>query len=50
MRNPNFGSIVDNGYESNLFALAESDGFAVLIFPLLIFIKKNGGHRLKNRV
>ena len=26
--------------KSNLFALAENDGFAVLIFPLLIFIKK----------
>jgi len=29
-----------NGYKSNLFTLAENDGFAVLIFPLLIFIKK----------
>jgi hypothetical protein len=28
------------GYKSNLFAAAESGGFAVLIFPLLIFIKK----------
>jgi len=26
--------------KSNLFTLAERDGFAVLIFPLLIFIKK----------
>jgi hypothetical protein len=26
--------------KSNLFAAAESGGFAVLIFPLLIFIKK----------
>ena len=26
--------------KSNLFILAENDGFAVLIFPLLIFIKK----------
>jgi hypothetical protein len=32
--------IVDNGYKLNLFALAESVGFAVLISPLLIFIKK----------
>jgi hypothetical protein len=29
-----------NGYKSNLFALAESGGFGVLISPLLIFIKK----------
>ena len=35
-----------NGYKSNLFALAESDGFEVQIFPLLIFIKKNSGHKL----
>ena len=28
------------GYQLNLFALAESVGFAVLISPLLIFIKK----------
>jgi len=28
------------GYKSNLFALAESVGVAVLIYPLLIFIKK----------
>jgi hypothetical protein len=27
-------------YKSNLFSLAESGGFAVLISPLLIFIKK----------
>jgi len=26
-----------NGYKSNLFALVESGGFAVQIFPLLIF-------------
>jgi hypothetical protein len=31
---------VDSGYKSNLGALAESGGFAVLISPLLIFIKK----------
>jgi len=31
---------VDVGYESNLFALAENGGFAVPIFPLLIFTKK----------
>jgi hypothetical protein len=30
-------------YKSNLFSLAESGGFAVLIFPLLIFIKKIAG-------
>jgi len=30
----------DYGYKLNLFALAESVGFAVLISPLLIFIKK----------
>jgi hypothetical protein len=30
----------DYGYKSNPFALAESGGFAVLISPLLIFIKK----------
>jgi hypothetical protein len=30
----------DSGYKSNLFTLAENDGFAVLIFPLLIFNKK----------
>jgi hypothetical protein len=29
-----------NGYKLNLFALAERVGFAVLISPLLIFIKK----------
>jgi hypothetical protein len=40
IRNPHFGSIVDVGYKLNLFTLAENDGFAVLIFPLLIFIKK----------
>jgi hypothetical protein len=29
-----------NGYKLNLFVLAERVGFAVLISPLLIFIKK----------
>jgi hypothetical protein len=28
------------GYKSNLFALAESGGLAVLIFPSLLFNKK----------
>jgi hypothetical protein len=32
--------MMDFGYTSNLFAAAESGGFAVLISPLLIFIKK----------
>ena len=32
--------LADYGYKLNLFALAESVGFAVLISPLLIFIKK----------
>jgi hypothetical protein len=32
--------VVQFGYKSNLFAAAESGGFAVLIFLLLIFIKK----------
>jgi len=36
----NQGKLEINGYKSNLFALAESGGFAVLISPLLIFIKK----------
>jgi hypothetical protein len=32
--------MMDYGYKSNLFPAAKSGGFAVLIFPLLIFIKK----------
>jgi Kef-type K+ transport system membrane component KefB len=32
--------LIDNGYKSNLWALAENGGLAVLIFPLLIFAKK----------
>jgi len=32
--------MIDCGYKSNLFTLAENDGFAVLIFRLLIIIKK----------
>jgi hypothetical protein len=32
--------MIGYGYKSNLFAAAESGGFAVLISPLLIFIKK----------
>ena len=35
--------LFDYGYKSNLFALAKSGGLAVLIFPLLIFIKKMAG-------
>jgi hypothetical protein len=46
IRNPHFDSIVDIGYKSNLFAAAEGGGFAVLISPLLIFNKKNGGHNI----
>jgi hypothetical protein len=40
MRNNQISTGSDYGYKSNLFALAESGGSAVLIFPLLIFIKK----------
>ena len=35
-----FDFVVQFGYRSNLFAAAESGGFEVLIFPLLILIKK----------
>jgi hypothetical protein len=55
MRNPHFGRIVDsgywqrNGYKSSLFTLSENDRFAVLIFPLLIFIKKIADSRVKDR-
>jgi hypothetical protein len=38
--NMKISRVIDFGYKSNLFALAESGGFAVLIFPLLIFTKK----------
>jgi hypothetical protein len=35
--------MMDFGNKLNLFVLAESVGFAVLIFPLLIFNKKMAG-------
>jgi len=31
-------------YKFKLLTLAKNGGFAVPIFPLLIFIKKNSGH------